>query len=170
MAATIRLHVWTGADANTDGGSADSFSFLDADSALDTLAVRIAYPIDIPTTGCDYSYEKWLSACVSVVPTNNVGTFEIWGSPPDEAFATGTCWLVGAAACTAGSTPTNTSSSIATSSLADATSDSKAEWDAASYHDAACQTAYLVMALQATTTATVGNWGPCSLNYSYKET
>jgi len=170
MAAEIRLHVWTGADANTDGGSAESFSFLSTDSALNTEAARLSYPIDIPSSGCDYSYEKWISACISVAPTNNVSNFQIWGSAPGQAYATGTCWLVGTAACDAGAEPVETSSTVATSSLTDATSGAKYTWDSASYSDAACQTAYVVMQLQTTTTATAGNWGPCNLNYSYNET
>ena len=93
MAATVTLHVWIGADANTDGGSAASFSFLSIDSALDTGAARISNPITIPSSGCDYSYEKWISACVGVVPSNNVSNFKIWGTFPAQLAPTGTCWL-----------------------------------------------------------------------------
>lgn len=172
MAATITLHVWTGADADTDGGSAESFSFGSADAATDTAAWRVSNPITIPAAGCSYSYEKWISACLGTAPANNVGNFQIWGSPPAQAYPTGTCWLVGTALCTAGSTPTNTSSSIATSSLAAATSGGKFAWDAASYAAATCQTRYVVNMLQVTTTACVGNFAGaegCSLNYSYDE-
>lgn len=174
MAATIRLHVWTGTDANTDGGSAAAFSFLSIDSALDTAPARLSNPIDIPSSGCAYSYEKWISACISVAPTNNVSNFQIWGSAPAATYPTGTCWLVGTAACASGATPVNTTSSVATSDLGAAASGSKGTWDAASYSDAACQTRYLVSQLQVTTTATAGFWvaggAGCSLNYSYQET
>jgi hypothetical protein len=169
MAAEIRLHVYTGTDAGTDGGSAASFSFLSTDSAADDQATRVSYPITIPTSGCAYSYEKWISACVSVAPDNNVSNFQVWGTPPAQAFPTGTCWLVGTADFASGSTPTDTSSSIATSSLADATSDSKYAWDSASYAAAGSMTDYLVSQLQVTTTATAGDWGPCDLAYSYDE-
>lgn len=171
MAATITLHVWTSTDANTDGGSAASFSFGSADAATDTAAWRISNPITIPSSNCAYSYEKWLSACIHTAPTNNVSNFEVWGTFPAQTAPTGTCWLVGTAACTAGSAPSVTSSSIATSSLGDATSDSKYEWDSASYAAAACQTAYVVNQLQVTTTACVGNWATngCDLSYSYDE-
>jgi len=169
MAATVILHVWTGADANTDGGSAASFSFLSADSADNDLADRINNPITIPSSNCAYSYEKWLSACVHTAPANSVGTFEIWGTFPAQLAPTGTCWLVGTAACTAGSIPSVTSSSIATSSLGGATSDAKYTWDSASYAAATCQTAYVINQLQVTTTACVGNFGPCDLSYSYSE-
>lgn len=173
MAATIRLHVWTGANANTDGGSADSFSFLTADSADNVLAERIANPITIPSSACAYSYEKWISACISVVPANNVGNFQIWGTPPAQTHPVGTCFLVGTAACAAGATPVVTTSTVATSDLGAATSSAKATWDAASYVAAACQTAYVVMQLQVGTAACVGNWGGangCALSYSYDET
>lgn len=169
MAATIQLHVWTGTDANTDGGSATSFSFLSADSAGDDAACRINNPITIPAAACAYSYEKWISACISVVPSNNVSAFKIWGTAPGPAYPTGTCWLVGTAACAAGATPVNTSSTVATSSLTDATSGAKYDWDTASYAAAACQTAYVVNQLQVTTTACVGDWGACDLSYSYDE-
>jgi len=169
MAATVTLHVWTGADANTDGGSAASFSFGSADAATDTLAWRISNPITIPSSNCAYSYEKWISACIHTAPTNNVNTFEIWGTFPAQTAPTGTCWLVGTAACASGATPVVTTSTVATSSLGDATSDSKYTWDSASYAAAACQTAYVVNQLQVTSSACVGNWGACSLSYSYSE-
>jgi len=169
MAATITLHVWTGADANTDGGSATSFSFLSADSAADTLSDRQSNPITIPSSGCAYSYEKYISACIGASPANSVGNFQIWGTPPAQTHPVGTCWLVGVAACNAGAAPVNTTSSVATSDLAAATSGAKATWDAASYAAPACQTAYVVSQLQVTTTACVGNWGSCDLSYSYDE-
>lgn len=169
MAATIRLHVWTGADADTDGGSAASFSFLTADSALNTLAARINDPITIPASGCAESYEKWISACVSVSPANSVGTFEAWGTFPGSAAPTGTEWFVGIAGCTAGSAPCVTTSSTATTDLTTATSDSKFTWDSASYAAAGCQTGYLVNQLGVSNSACVGNWGPCSLSWSYSE-
>ena len=169
MAATINLHVWTGTNADTDGGSAASFSFLSADSAADAAADRISNPITIPSSNCAYSYEKWLSACIGAAPSNNVSAFKVWGAFPAQAAPTGTCWLVGTAACASGATPVNTTSSVATSSLGGATSDAKYDWDTASYAAAACQTAYVVSQLQATTTACVGSWGPCDLNYSYDE-
>ena len=169
MAATITLHVWTGADANTDGGSAASFSFLSADSAADSQGDRVANPISIPSSNCAYSYEKWVSACIHTAPTNNVSNFEVWGTFPAQTAPTGTCWLIGTAACASGATPVNTTSSVATSSLGDATSYSKYTWDSASYAAAACQTAYVVSQLQVGTAACVGDWGPCDLNYSYDE-
>lgn len=173
MAATITLHAWTGTGACTDGGSTAAFSFLSIDSALDTLAARLSNPIDIPSSGCAYSFEKWITACVSVAPTNNVSNFQVWGSPPAAAFDTGTCWLVGTAACGNGVAPVNTTSSVATSSLAAAGSGAKGAWDAASYAAAACETAFLVSQLQVVAAAGAGNWGGangCVLNYSYQET
>ena len=173
MAATIQLHVWTGAAAGTDGGSATSFSFLNIDSALDTAAARISNPITIPTSGCAYSYEKWISACVTASPANNVSNFQMWGTPPVQAFPTGTCWMVGTATSAAGSTPVNTAMAAgkSPSNLATATSGAKYTWDAASYAAAGSSTQYLVMQLHITTTACVGNWGGtgCALSYSYSE-
>ena len=173
MAATIQLHVWTGAAAGTDGGSATSFSFLNIDSALDTEAARISNPITIPTTACAYSYEKWISACVTAVPANNVSNFQMWGTPPAQAYPTGTCWMVGTAASAAGSTPVNTDMAAvkSPSNLALATSGAKYAWDAASYAAAGCSTRYLVMQLHITTTPTAGCWvaNGCVLNYSYDE-
>ena len=89
---------------------------------------------------------------------------------PAQLAPTGTCWVVGTAACDSGVTPIVTVSTVATSSLGDATSDSKYTWDSASYAAAACQTAYVVSQLQVTTTACVGSWGSCDLSYSYDET
>jgi hypothetical protein len=170
MAATITLHVWTGASAHTDGGAASEFNFGSADAADDTAAWRLSNPITIPAAGCAYSYEKYISACLGTAPNNSVGNFQIWGSPPTGSYATGTCWLIGVAACVNETAdPVNTTSAIATSSLADATSGAKGTWDAASYAAAACETAYLVSQLQVYSTACVGNWGACDLNYSYDE-
>jgi hypothetical protein len=99
MAATITLHVWTGASAHTDGGAASEFNFGSADAADDTAAWRLSNPITIPAAGCAYSYEKYISACLGTAPNNSVGNFQIWGSPPTGSYATGTCWLIGVAAC-----------------------------------------------------------------------
>ncbi len=172
MAATITLHVWTGTNANVDGGSTPDFSFGTADDPTDDSGWRISNPITIPAAGSAYSYEKYISACIGVVPSNNVGNFQIWGTAPAQTYPTGTCWLVGVAACAAGADPVVTSSTVATSSLGAATSGGKAEWDAASYAAAACQTAYVVHQLQVVGAACVGNWGGangCALSYSYDE-
>ena len=173
MAATVTLHVWTGADANTDGGIYESFSFLTADSAASAAADRISSPITIPSSGSAYSYEKWISACIGVAPANSVGNFKVWGSAPAQTYPTGTCWLYGAVACTGGSAPVVTVSPNATADIGTATSGAKGTWDAASYAATGCQTAYLVMQLMVVSTAAVGNWvsgaAGCVLNYSYDE-
>ena len=174
MAATIQLHVWTGAAAGVDGGSATSFSFLAIDSALDTAGARLSNPISLPAAGaCAYSYEKWISACVSVVPANKVEAFKVWGTAPVQTYPAATCWIYGTVASGAGATPVVTVSTVATTNLGLATSDAKATWDAASYAAAGCSTRYLVSQLHIGAAACIGNWGGvsgCSLSYSYDET
>lgn len=173
MAATIHLIQWRDTDAGTKGGSATAFSFLSADLAGDPALVdatcRVNNPLTVPSSGCIYSYSVHLSACINASPANYVKNFQVWGTFPAQAPPTGTCVLFITEACGAGTTPTDRL--LATGDLNDATSDSKAAWDAASYAAPTCSTGYLVLQLQVANTACVGNWGTtgCSLSYSYDE-
>lgn len=171
MAATINLIMWRSTNAATKAGSATEISFLSADVAgdpeLEDSACRINNPITIPAAACAYSFSKHISACINSAPTNSVGNFQMWGSFTAQTPPAGTCVLYATEASGAGTTPTN--SLLATADLNDATSDSKATWDAASYHDATCSTGYLVLQLQVANTACVGTWTSCVLNYSYDE-
>lgn len=172
MAATIQLHGWYGADAATDAGSCTEISFMsvatDGDPTLEDAACRVTNAITIPGTAtCQLSYSKHISACLTTAPTTYVKNFQIWGSFTAQTPPTGTCVLYLAEASGAGTTPADTL--IATGDLNDATSGGKATWDAASYSDAGCSTAFLVLQLSVANTACVGTWGPCNLNYSYDE-
>ena len=173
MAATIQLINWYGSNAATRAGSMTEIAFMnvasDADPELEDAACRITNAITIPGTAtCAYSFTKAISACINGAPSNYVKNFQIWGAFPNSTPPTGTCVMYDTAASGSGVTPTATANTV-TTDYNDATSDSKAAWDAASYSDATCSTAYVFLQLQVNNTACVGTWGPCNLNYSYDE-
>jgi len=161
MAATITIHCFYSTNAATDGGTVTGIDLISADNATNSAANRIANPI----SACSYSYEKWITACVSVVPSNNVSNFQLWNDGTD--VQTSTSLFVGTNA--TGVTPVNTDSAIATTSWDTATSDSKFSWDTASYAGVGSTTAFAVFQLDVLTAATAGNWTQETINYSYDE-
>lgn len=161
MAATITIHVGTGTDAGTMSGSVTGIDFISADNAENSAANRIANPI----AACSFSYEKWISACVTAAPTNKVENFLLWNDGTD--VQTSTSMFVGA--CAIGVTPVNTQSSTATTSWDTASSDSKFTWDSASYAAAGSTTKFAVFQLEVLSDATPGNWTQETINYSYDE-
>ena len=176
MAATINLIGWYGSNAATKAGSCTAIAFMNVATAgnpdLEDAACQITNAITIPGTAtCAYSFTKAISACISVVPSNYVKNFQIWGAFPAQTPPTGTCVMYGTAASGSGVTPTATANTV-TTDYNDATSGAKATWDAASYAAATCSTAYLNLQLQVNNTACVGTWGGangCALNWSYDE-
>lgn len=160
MAATITIHVYTGASGGTVSGSVTGIDLISADNASNTLANRVANPI----SACSSSYEKYISACITAPPTNNVSNFQLWG---DEAVMTGTCLLYGFT--TQASLPGATTSSVATIDFTTAASTAKAAWDTASYAATGCAIQFAVFQLRAFTAASAGNWTQETIYYSYDE-
>jgi len=136
---------------------------ISADNAVNTLANRRSNPVST----CSFSYEKWLKLKISASPDNSVSNFKAWGDASCEA-GTDMNWGLN----TAGSTPINTQSTIATSTFSTYTSNSasKLAWDTGSYAAAGCTLAkYLVLQLEALTAASAGNWTQETISYSYDE-
>lgn len=161
MAATITIHVYTGASGTTVSGSVTGIDMISADNASNSLANRVANPV----SACSYSYEKWLSACITAPPSNNVSNFQVWSY--GDGWDTSTSLLWGT--CINASTPVNTVSSVATTDLNLSTSAAKAAWDAASYAATGCTTDKLVLQLKVFTAASAGNWTQETVYYSYDE-
>lgn len=162
MAASLSLRVYTGASAGTESAVVTGIDLISADNATNSLANRQANPVTVGTN----SYEKWLKLKVDTAPANSVSNFKVWG---DGAVQTSTT-LMFTAAYSTGTTPTNATSSVASTTFNGFTSGNKATWDSGSYSATNATTKYLVFQLQVASDASPGNWTQETVNYSYDET
>jgi hypothetical protein len=161
MAATLGLHVYTGASAGTESGVVTGIDLISADNATNSLANRQANPITVGTS----SYEKWLKLKISATPDNAVSNFLVWG---DGGVDTSTDLEVGVTA--SGATPTDGGSTVATNDFTTYTSGNKLTWDAGPYTNTNDTTDYLVFQLNVDSDASPGNWTQETVSYSYDET
>ena len=161
MAATITVSVQTGASAGSATDGVAGIDLESADNATNTLANRQANPVTVGTN----SYEKWVRLKVATAPANYVVNFKIWG---DGAVDTSTTLRFTAAYVTyqQGTTATST---IATTTFVNFTSNNKATWDSATYTATGSYTKYVVFQLVVDSTAGPGNWTQETISYSYDE-
>jgi len=162
MTATITLRVQTGSSPGSMSSAVSGADLISADNATNSLANRQANPVTVGTN----SFEKFLKLRVDVAPANSVVNFKIWG---DGAVATNTT-LMWAGAITSYTTPTASTSSVATTNFNAVTSSAKGTWDSGSYTSIGDVTKYSVFQLQVGSGATPGNWGTETISYSYDET
>lgn len=163
MAASLSLRVNTGTDAGTESSAVTGIDMISADNATNSAANRALYPVGKGTN----SYEKWLTLHVDVAPANSVSNFQVWGD--GSALATGLTLAVAGEVAT-GVTPVATTSIVATNDWTNYTAASKLQWDDGSYTDVDDVTEFLVMQLQTTASAAVGNMTQIVANYAYDET
>jgi len=163
MAATVDIHVNTGASAGSESSAvtASGFDLMSADNATNSTANRAAYPI----TANSQSYEKWITAKVTTAPDNAVDNFQLWG---DGAVTSSTDLYVGVTA--TGVTPTSGNSTPATNDWATYTSGNKFAWHATDMTGAGSLTDFAVFQLDVDADAAAGNWTQEVINYSYDET
>lgn len=161
MTAAVSIRVFTGANAATMSGAVTGIDMVNADNALNSLANRNNFPI--PAGG--RSFEKWLKLHVDAAPANKISNLRAWGDGTPPADAT---MFVGTAS--AGATPTNAPSTVATDDLADFTSGAKLDWDVTNdLVDVGDTSDYLVLQLAIDAGAGPGNIGTETLSYSYDE-
>jgi hypothetical protein len=134
---------------------------ISADNATNSLANRQANPITVGTN----SFEKYTYLKIDTPPANAVTNFKIWG---DGTVATSTALYWGTTDTYA--TPTNTTSSVATTNFTGVTSSAKGTWDTASYSATNATTDYSVFQLVVSAGASPGNWPTETVSYSYDET
>lgn len=117
MAATCIWKVYTGTNAGTEnpvssGDSAQTLNLIGAD-AYDSGTLYTTYPISVPSSGTNYSYERWVRAHFSGTfsKIDNIKFWKSAGTLSDSNL------VVNAGITTSGATPVNTASSIATSPI-----------------------------------------------------
>lgn len=113
MAATVEIRVRYGADPGTEEGSdAADLNLLSAD--LGSGQTPSDYPIQIPQSGTNYSYERWFRAYVSSLGgLTKVKNFRVYADTSTPV--TGTTLNYGQT--TTYATPSNSASTIATSAI-----------------------------------------------------
>jgi len=162
MAATVTVRVNTGSSAGTESSAVTGIDFISDDNATNNLTNRQTYPITVGTN----SYEKWLTLKIDAKPANNISNIQIWG---DGAVTTSTSlYFTGNYA--TGTTPVNTTSSIADTDFTGYTAGNKATWDAGPYTNTNDVTNFAVFQLQVDADAGPGNWEQETISYSYDET
>lgn len=162
MAASLSVRVYTGTNAAGQSSAVTGVDFISADNATNTLANRQANPISVGTA----SYEKWIKLYIDTAPSNGVTNFKIWG---DGAVQTSTTLYFTAGYIT-GTTPVNTTSTIANTAFTTYTSGNKATWDSSSYSQTGSTTKYVVFQLAVAADCGPGNWTQETISYSYDET
>jgi len=162
MVATLTLRVQTGSSPGSESSAVTGIDLISADNATNSLANRQANPITVGTN----SFEKFCKLKIDVVPANAVTNFKIWG---DGAVAANTT-LMWAGAVTSYTTPTASTSSVATTDFTTVTSGAKGTWDSASLSALNATTKYSVFQLQVGSGASPGNWPTETVSYSYDET
>jgi len=86
MAATIKLICCSGENAGTET-EVTEISFLNTDSCVSSDEERVNYPVTVPTSGYNRSYEKWIRFKCTVAPDNRCSNFKFYGSntPPKDS-------------------------------------------------------------------------------------
>ena len=166
MVATLTLRVYTAAGAATESSAVTGIDLISTDNPTNTLANRQAWPVTVATR----SYEKWVKLKVDAWPTTEVKNFRIWG---DGTVASSTTLYFTAGQVT-GITPTNGSSTVATTNFTTWTTNNKATWDTTAYTATNATTKYAVFQLSVDADCNPGYWnaiatGAETVSYSYEE-
>jgi len=125
MAATVELKIYTGTNAGTENpssGDATNWNLMSVDQYDSTGTDYQDYPIQVPSSGTNYSYERWMRLRFSGT-FNKIENIKAWHSAGTLSDAN---LDLKAGVTDTGVTPTNSESSIATTTLASWDSESEA--------------------------------------------
>ena len=165
MPASLLLMKGIGINAGNYVNTSHDFSFTTLDSANVDASL---FPIGIPNSGVNYSYESWLVLQVETAPENAVTNFRFWSSGFDPAQ--GARMFVGTAYASA--TPTINKSTIADTSASKYNApDNSLVWWNNNLTSIGDKTRYLVMQLRIDPSASLGTIydSRCVYHYSYDE-
>lgn len=115
MAAGTNLKIYTGTDAGTEQptGDASNWNLMAIDDYDDTGSLYADNPITVPDSGTNYSFERWMK--VEFTGTFNlIENVKVWKS--SGTFSDSNLALYAGTTAT-GTTPTNSDSTIATTSM-----------------------------------------------------
>jgi len=171
MTATCEVKVYTGTDAGTENptsGDADNMNLMSADSYDSDGTQYQSYPISVPDSGTNYSYERWVRLKFSNT-FNKIENIKAWKS---SGTLSDSNLDIKAGTTTTGATPTNSQSTIATTSLTSWDSESEALdlTPSGGITSSPGYSKYLVMQLVVPSTVTTpGDVGTIVVTFRYDE-
>ena len=125
LTATVELKIYTGTDAGTENpssGDASNWNLMSADEYDSTGTMYQDYPIQVPSSGTSYSYERWMRLRFSGT-FNKIENIKVWHSAGTLSDAN---LDLRAGVTDTAATPTNSESTIATTTLTSWDSESEA--------------------------------------------
>ena len=165
--AQFTLYKCYGTNAATETNTSWNPTFLNADLHSTNTGT---YPVAVPDSGYNYSYETWLRLKCTTAPDNAVANIKVWYQT--DAPATGVDIYIGTNA--SGVTPVATASSYATTDATDYDDSGTAlTWGTPQANDQITAvdqyTDYLIAQLRVGTTAGQGNLTTQILHIQYDE-
>lgn len=170
MAATPLLKVYTGTNAATMSpsgtGDGTNWNLMSTDAYDSTGTTYQSYPITVPDSSSNYSYERWMKirfdGTFNLI--DNVLAWKSAGSLSDGAL------ILTAGETATGATPVNTNSTVATSVIP-TTEGTAIDITPSSAIDASGDsTDYLVVQLEVPSTVTTpGDIGSQTITFQYEE-
>lgn len=163
MAATVQIVEKNGAGATATDKTSGTIRFKNADDAT----VDTNNPMVIPSSGSDWSYEKWLRLNVTVAPATNISNLKFY-TDGTSGFGTGvSLW---AKAVTSYATPAEGTSSTGYSDAFGYTSGSALSLGAGPYTGTGEKGDHCVLLLEVASTASPGSLTAETATFSYDET
>ncbi len=170
MAATVRVKVYTGTTAATEnpdaapGTNAASLNFCSSDVYDSDGTYYLTYPLVVPTSGTNYSFERWFRIHFSgaFASITNIKVYKSAGNYSDSQI------VINAAVTTTAVTPTEAPSTIATSAIPTSAATALVATPAAGLTD---YSKYIVMQMKVPNSVVVPHdVGTQTLTISYDET
>jgi hypothetical protein len=166
MGNKIDLSVTYGASPGSVTDGVTGFDLITGDNATYTSANRVAFPIRVPSSGTNYSYEKYVRLRAKNAPSAQLYNFKVWG--PAAVPETGvTMYWKAVAAYATPTTPTSTAGY--TRQDTNYTSSGSALTISGTLTASGEYSDYLVMMYTCGSTATQGTVTQININYSYDE-
>ena len=162
MVATVQILEKNGAGPTTTDKTSGTVRFKTADNAT----VDTSDPINIPTAGTNYSYEKWLILNVTVAPDTNISNLKFY---TDGGNGLGTGVGLYAKAVTAYSTPALGTSTAGYTDAFTYTSGSALSLGAGPYTSTGEKGDHAVLLMTVGTTASPGQTASETITFSYDE-
>lgn len=171
MTATCEVKVYTGTDAGTENpttGDADNLNLMNADEYDSDGTLYTQHPIAVPSSGTNYSYERWAKLKFSDT-FNKIENIKVWKSAGTLSDAN---LDILAGVTDTGATPTNSASTIATTTLTSWDEESEALdlTPSGGITSSPGYSKYLVLQLKVPDTVTTpGDIGTITLTFKYDE-
>lgn len=163
MVATVQIVEKNGAGGTqTDKTTSGTVRFKNADNAT----VDAANPMVVPTSGSDFSYEKWLRLNVTVAPDNNLTNLAAYS---DGSVFGVTGVAAYAKAVTAYSTPAEATTTTGYALLSSYTAAGTLSLGAATVTGTGEKGDHLVLMLKVDSTANPGTLSAETLTFQYDE-